>query len=59
VALSAIEQLREPKAVGGWLRGILRNVCLMHLRENRAEITFGAGPPKDESGASVARREEP
>jgi RNA polymerase sigma factor (sigma-70 family) len=38
VALSTIEGLREPKAVGGWLRGILRNVCLMHLREGRRRV---------------------
>ncbi len=40
VALSSIERLREPEAVGGWLRGILRNVCLMRLREKRGEILF-------------------
>jgi len=40
VALSSIERLREPEAVGGWLRGILHNVCLMRLRERRREIPF-------------------
>jgi RNA polymerase sigma factor (sigma-70 family) len=40
VALSTIEHLREPKAVGGWLRGILRNMCLMRLREGRGEVPF-------------------
>ena len=40
VALSSIERLREPEAVGGWLRGILHNVCLMRLREVRGEIPF-------------------
>jgi RNA polymerase sigma factor (sigma-70 family) len=40
VALSTIERLREPKAVGGWLRAILRNVCLMQLREHRGEVPF-------------------
>lgn len=40
VALSTIDRLRDPEAAGGWLRGILRNVCLMRLRERRAEITF-------------------
>jgi RNA polymerase sigma factor (sigma-70 family) len=40
VALSTIERLREPKAVGGWLRGILHNVCLMQLREGRGEVPF-------------------
>jgi len=32
--------VREPEAVGGWLRGILRNVCLRHLRERQEEIHF-------------------
>src|SRR5215211_7699559 len=40
VALSTIERLREPKAVGGWLRGILQNVCLMQLRNGRGEVSF-------------------
>ena len=40
VALTTIEQLREPKAVGGWLRGILHNMCLMRLREGRGEVPF-------------------
>ena len=44
VALSTIEGLREPKAVGGWLRAILRNVCLMQLREHRGEVPFDELP---------------
>jgi RNA polymerase sigma-70 factor (ECF subfamily) len=39
VALSSIDRLREPEAVGGWLRSILRNVCLTRLREGR-EVLF-------------------
>jgi len=39
-ALRTIDQLREPEAVGGWLRGIQRNVCLMRLRERKEEIHF-------------------
>jgi RNA polymerase sigma-70 factor (ECF subfamily) len=38
IALNSIDRLREPEAVGGWLRGILRNVCLMRLREKRGEV---------------------
>ena len=38
IALNSIDQLREPEAVGGWLRGIVRNVCLMRLREKRGEV---------------------
>jgi RNA polymerase sigma factor (sigma-70 family) len=40
IALRTIERLREPEAVGGWLRGILRNVCLRRLRERQGEIPF-------------------
>jgi RNA polymerase sigma factor (sigma-70 family) len=39
-ALRTIDRLREPEAVGGWLRGILRNVCLRRLRERQEEIHF-------------------
>lgn len=38
VALRRIDQLREPAAVGGWLRAVVRNVCLMRLREGRMEL---------------------
>jgi len=40
IALSRIDRLREPEAVGGWLRGILRNVCLRRLRETRGEVSL-------------------
>jgi RNA polymerase sigma factor (sigma-70 family) len=56
VALSTIEGLREPKAVGGWLRAILRNVCLMRLREGRDEVPFdelSTGLGKDPSESSA------
>jgi RNA polymerase sigma factor (sigma-70 family) len=39
-ALRTIERLREPEAVGGWLRGILRNVCLRRLRERHKHNYF-------------------
>jgi DNA-directed RNA polymerase specialized sigma24 family protein len=55
VALSTIEDLREPKAVGGWLRAILRNVCLMQLREHRGEVPFDelpAGHGKDSESSA-------
>jgi|SRR5215212_5566051 len=32
IALRNIDRLRQPEAVGGWLRVILRNVCLERLR---------------------------
>jgi RNA polymerase sigma factor (sigma-70 family) len=39
-ALRTIDRLREPEAVGWWLRGILRNVCLRRLRERQQEDRF-------------------
>ncbi len=39
-ALRTIDRLREPEAVGGWLRGIQRNVCLRRLRERQEEVHF-------------------
>jgi RNA polymerase sigma factor (sigma-70 family) len=39
-ALRTIDRLREPEAVGWWLRGILRNVCLRRLRERQQDNRF-------------------
>ncbi len=51
IALRTIDRLREPEAVGGWLRGILRNVCLRRLRERRqGEIPFDELPRRVELG---------
>jgi RNA polymerase sigma factor (sigma-70 family) len=36
VALRRIGDLRDPDAVGGWLHAVLRNVCLMAERHDRA-----------------------
>ena len=47
VALRTIDQLREPEAVGRWLRGIVRNVCLMRLRERRQEEILFQRPERD------------
>jgi RNA polymerase sigma factor (sigma-70 family) len=59
VALRTIDQLREPEAVGGWLRGILRNGCLMRLRERQREIPFEeALPQRVESGLLESSVEE-
>jgi RNA polymerase sigma-70 factor (ECF subfamily) len=44
IALNSIDQLRAPEAVGGWLRGIVRNVCLRRLREKRGESLFEERP---------------
>ena len=47
IALRTVDRLREPEAVGWWLRGILRNVCLRRLRERKqGEILFGEELPR-------------
>lgn len=60
IALRTIERLREPEAVGGWLRGILRNVCLRRLRErSQGEIPFEEELPRRvESGFLESSVEE-
>src|SRR4051812_35130969 len=40
IALRKIDQLREPEAVSGWLRAIMRNVCLSQIRKGQEEILF-------------------
>ncbi len=46
VALRRIGDLRDPDAVGGWLHAVLRNVCLMTVRRERAlELTGEIGRP--------------
>jgi RNA polymerase sigma factor (sigma-70 family) len=67
IALRGIDRLREPEAVGGWLHGILRNVCLRQLRERRDEILFDESvatlekspsePPAEEAIDQLAMRE--
>jgi RNA polymerase sigma factor (sigma-70 family) len=37
-SLGNIDRLRKPEAAGGWLRAILRNVCLQRLRHERGVI---------------------
>jgi RNA polymerase sigma factor (sigma-70 family) len=36
IALRRLGDLRDPDAVGGWLHTVLRNVCLMSARRDRA-----------------------
>lgn len=38
-ALGRIDQIREPGAVAGWLRAVVRNHCLMSVRTRRATPT--------------------
>jgi len=49
VALSSIDRLREPEAVGGWLHSILRNLCYTRLRKVHGEVLL------DEPAASPGR----
>ncbi len=58
VALSTIDRLHEPDAVGGWLRGILRNVCLSLLKESRKQLLFDEVPRRAEAGLSDPSAEE-
>jgi RNA polymerase sigma-70 factor (ECF subfamily) len=52
IALRTIDRLRESEAVGGWLRGILRNVCLRRLRERKqGEILFEKELPRGSVGS--------
>jgi RNA polymerase sigma factor (sigma-70 family) len=38
VALTRLQDVRDPDAVGGWLHAVLRNGCLMQLRRARREV---------------------
>jgi RNA polymerase sigma-70 factor (ECF subfamily) len=35
IALRTIDQVRDPEAIGGWLRTVLRNVCLRNLKKSK------------------------
>jgi RNA polymerase sigma factor (sigma-70 family) len=48
IALRRIGDLRDPDAVGGWLHAVLRNVCLMSVRRNRAVEPRGDRPPAED-----------
>ena len=58
IALRSIDRLREPEAVGGWLHGIMRNVCLRQLRERKDEILFDESVATLEMSPSEAPAEE-
>jgi len=38
VAITRLASIREPEAAGGWLHAVLRNACLMRIRQSRHEI---------------------
>jgi RNA polymerase sigma factor (sigma-70 family) len=58
IALRMIDRLREPEAVGGWLRGIVRNVCLRRLRERQGEVHVEEIPRSADPGLMVSSVEE-
>lgn len=58
VALREIDRLREPEAVGGWLRAVLRNVCLTRLRDGQREVLFGEPPGRLDRRLSEPSAEE-
>jgi RNA polymerase sigma factor (sigma-70 family) len=43
-ALARLDQLRDPAAVGGWLRATVRNHCLMRVRARRELATAEVDP---------------
>ncbi len=58
IALRKLDLLREPEAVGGWLHAILRNVCLMRIRENHGEVLFDEMPRRIEQSSFESSVEE-
>src|SRR6266540_2974135 len=44
IALRRIGDLRDPEAVGGWLRAVLQNVCLASAR-SRGPVELTGGRP--------------
>jgi RNA polymerase sigma-70 factor (ECF subfamily) len=58
IAVRGIEQVREPEAVGGWLRTVLRNVCLRKLGKEREVILFDEPVSRLEKGFDGSSAEE-
>jgi RNA polymerase sigma factor (sigma-70 family) len=57
IALRSIDRLREPEAVGGWLHGIMRNVCLRQLRGRQDETHFDEVAPLESKSAEPSAEE--
>jgi RNA polymerase sigma factor (sigma-70 family) len=49
VALQRLHDLRDPGAVGPWLRAIVRNACRMHLRASRTVRADALAIPPSQS----------
>jgi RNA polymerase sigma factor (sigma-70 family) len=58
VALRRIDQLRDPEAVGGWLRAILHNACVSRLRKGQLELLTDEASSYDERRAHEPSAEE-
>lgn len=63
ITVRKIGQLKEPEAVSGWLRSIVRNVCLSRLRERRGGATLveldegqGSKEPRESSAEEAVDR---
>jgi len=62
VALVRLRELRDPGAARAWLHGVVRNVCLMRIRQRREVVLEGDGleraaPGPDEALDQVVMRE--
>jgi RNA polymerase sigma factor (sigma-70 family) len=58
VALSGIDRLRMPEAVGAWLHSILRNLCYTRLRKGGGEIPLDEPSTRAEARSSEPSAEE-
>ena len=58
IALRKIDQLRDPDAVGAWLRAVVRNACVTRLRKRRGEVLFDEVPPDVERRSAESSAEE-
>lgn len=58
IALRRIGDLKDPQAVGGWLRTVLHRCCLQQLRRRRREILMADIPDRPDEGTGVEERLE-
>ena len=58
VALRKIDQLRDPEAVGAWLRAVVHNACVSRLRRRRGEVPLDDVSRYVERGSSESSVEE-
>lgn len=58
IALRKVDQLRDPDAVGAWLRAVVRNACVTRLRKRRGEVLFDEVPRHVERRSAESSAEE-